>query len=70
MYSDIESQQVNVLYIYSVTSDRMKGFHNIIFKELNTLDEISIKLTDQLRREIDFLDSISVSCTLNLNWRI
>lgn len=78
MYSDIvrpspyADQQVNVLDIFPLTSDGTKGFHNIVFKELKTctLDEISIKMTDQLGRDIGFPDSMSVSCTLKVKVRI
>ena len=74
VYSDIvkpshfAEQEVNVLDIFSVGMDGNRGFHNIIYKPLNThrISSISIKLTDQAGRSLSFpRDSVS-TCSLHI----
>ena len=78
VYSDIvkathfADQKVNILDIFTVGLDGNRGFHNVIYKPLNTnvISEISIKLTDQEGIPIPFERNSGVTCSLLFRKRI
>ena len=61
-------QMVNILDCFAIQNNGSKGIHNTIFKSLNTtlIEQISILITDQKGREIQFREFSSVTCILNI----
>ena len=78
VYTDIvkathfADKKVNVLDIFTIGSDGNRGFHNVIYKPVNTnvISEISIKLTDQEGKPIPFKRNSGVTCSLHFRKRI
>lgn len=74
VYSDIVqpsvfgSTLVNILDCFSFQSGTTKGIHNTIYKSLNTnfIEDISIIITDQDGRRINFYEGASVTCVLHI----
>ena len=74
IYSDIihpspfAGKLVNILDCFHIDNGRNKGIHNTLYKPLNTkiLDQISVIITDQNGREINFSDNSSVTCVLHI----
>ena len=78
VYSDIvkashfADKKVNVLDIFTIGSDGNRGFHNVIYKPVNTnvISEISIMLADQEGKTILFKRNSGVTCSLLFRKRI
>lgn len=70
--SHFADQAVNILDIFTIGVDGNRGFHNVIYKPLNTntISEISIKLADQEGRPILFKKNSGVTCSLCIRKRI
>ena len=74
IYSDIiqptpfADKLVNILDCFHVDNGRNKGIHNTLYKPLNTkvVDQISMIITDQNGREINFSENSSVTCALHI----
>ena len=74
IYSDIihpspfAGRLVNILDCFHVDNGRNKGMHNTLYKTINTkiLDQISIIITDQNGRKINFSENSSVTCVLHI----
>ena len=74
IYSDIihpspfAGRLVNILDCFHVDNGRNKGMHNTLYKAINTkiLDQISIIITDQNGRKINFSENSSVTCVLHI----
>ena len=66
--SPFGGQMVNILDCFAIQNNTSKGIHNTIYKSLNTtlIEQISILITDQKGREIQFRDFSSVTCILNI----
>ena len=61
-------QLVNILDCFTLQNGGNKGIHNCIYKPLNTsfIDQISIFITDQKGRSIQFAEGSTLTCALHI----
>ena len=77
IYSDLVNpsryagKNVNILDAFSLSGGLTKGVHPTIYKPLKSkvIDSISIKLTDQKGRPMDFEEGYPVTCLLHIRSR-
>ena len=74
LYTDIiqptnfGNQLVNILDCFTFDQGNNKGIHNTLYKPLNTpyIDQISIMITDQKGRAINFKQDTTLTCVLHI----
>ena len=66
--SNFGGQLVNILDCFALQNGGNKGIHNSIYKGLNThyIDQISIHITDQNGRAINFAEESTLTCALHI----
>ena len=55
------SQMVNILDCVSFSTEKNRGMHNLSYKKLvnNSIQDISIRITDQLGRSVPFIGIVT-----------
>lgn len=66
--SNFGGQLVNILDCFALQNGGSKGIHNSIYKSLNTtfIDQISLYVTDQNGRSINFAEESTLTCALHI----
>ena len=66
--SNFESQLVNILDCFTLDNGGNKGIHNALYKPLKNsyIDQISIIISDQNGRKINFKEDSTLTCVLHI----
>ena len=66
--SNFGNQMVNILDCFTLDNGPNKGIHNTIYKPLKNpyIDQISVRISDQNGRDINFKEGTTVTCVLHV----
>ena len=68
MLYNFGSQLVNILDCFTLDNGGNKGIHNTLYKPLKNsyIDQISIMISDQNGRKINFKEDSTLTCVLHI----